>query len=66
MTQRSLKCACCGGNAGRWAQHWNQDTGWGICRACVDWLRTERAMDDDTLLNLYGNEGVNYAPKDSK
>lgn len=49
-----------------WKQHWNQDTGWGICPNCVNWLTTERGVDDDTLRNLYGAAGVNYAPTETK
>lgn len=64
--RRTLKCACCGGNAGQWAQHWNQDTGWGICRACVDWLLDERSYDQETIQSIYGKEGVNFAPKEKK
>lgn len=33
---RSLECSCCGGDAGRWQQFHNQDTGYGMCARCVD------------------------------
>lgn len=35
MTARQLTCSVCGAGAGRWAQHWNRDTGYGICAACA-------------------------------
>lgn len=55
-------CSCCGSDAGRYEQHANRDTGFGICRRCVDWL-IGRGMTAAELLNLYGVEGVHYAAK---
>lgn len=54
-----LTCCVCGDYAGRWTQHWNRDTGYGICRRCVD----ESPETPDEIRNLYGVEGVNYAAK---
>lgn len=63
---RNLECAVCGDSAGRYAQHWNRDRGFGVCRRCVDWLlRTGRATPDD-ITELYGVEGVNYAPHETR
>lgn len=58
---RHLTCCVCGDYAGRWHQHWNRDTGYGICRKCVDWL-IKRGESADEILDLYGREGINYAP----
>lgn len=33
---RRLECNCCGGDAGRFRQWWNRDTGFGQCAACTD------------------------------
>lgn len=61
-TPRRLKCSRCGGEAGQYRQWPNQDTGWGICRECVDWLHS-RGNAPDEIRNLYGDEGVHYAAK---
>ena len=65
MTIRRLTCACCGGDAGRWEQHWNRDTGYGVCAMCVDWMlgrghAMEGQDDHDSIVWLYGREGVNW------
>ena len=57
---RRLECCVCGEYAGRFEQHWNRDTGFGICRKCVDWVKS-RGETDSEILDLYGVEGVNYA-----
>lgn len=58
---RSLNCNCCGGRAGRHKQHWNQDTGYGICRPCVlKWYRGKAHTDAD-IEQLFGKEGVSWA-----
>lgn len=64
MATRSLTCAVCGADAGRFKQHWNQDTGWGICRPCIDRLAA-RGETAEELGDLYGIEGINYAAKAS-
>ena len=60
MAIRHMECCVCGDDAGRFEQHWNRDTGYGICRKCVDWVRS-RGETDAEILDLYGVEGVNYA-----
>ncbi len=68
MAKRDLGCACCGGYAGRWRQHWNQDTGFGICADCVAWLRKPKSEggppreNEDYIRDCYGIEGINFAP----
>lgn len=67
---RYKQCACCAGNAGRWAQHYNRDTGYGVCTPCYDlmlsgtWGRDLQRMSLrerlDYLANLYGRPGVNH------
>lgn len=54
-----LKCGCCGERApGK--QHWNQDTGFGLCPRCVPYiLNNPRAGVEE--LRAYGTPGVNYA-----
>jgi hypothetical protein len=59
-TIRRLNCCVCGDDAGRFAQHWNRDRGYGICRRCIDWL-TAKGTTSDELTDLYGRAGVNYA-----
>ena len=58
-TIRRLRCCCCDERAGTWAQHWNRDTGYGICPSCVTRQR-KRGTDDAEILRLYGVAGVNY------
>lgn len=59
---RQLQCACCGGDAGRWRQHWNQDTGYGICARCRDWVQRD-GMDPAEFRQTYGKPGLNLEPK---
>jgi hypothetical protein len=60
-TIRRLYCNCCGSANGRFAQHWNQDTGYGICRPCVlKWYRGKGHTDAD-IEQLFGKEGVSWA-----
>lgn len=59
MTKRRLTCAVCGDFAGRWEQWFNQDTGFGVCISCVNWMR-DRGTTDDQLRDYYGTEGVNW------
>ena len=60
MAIRHMECCVCGEDAGRFEQHWNRDTGYGVCRRCVDWVRSCGETDAE-ILDLYGVEGVNYA-----
>ncbi len=59
---RALACCVCDGEAGHFEQHWNRDTGYGICRNCVDW-EIKSGTDAATLRDYYGIEGVNYATR---
>ncbi len=65
-TKRRLRCACCGEDAGTWEQFWNQDTGWGLCGRCADWIvdppGTRWAMTREDLVKCYGKPGVHRAP----
>jgi hypothetical protein len=66
-TPRHLECCVCGNGAGRWQQHWNRDAGYGICRSCVEWVAKPRGEHQPgytpaEIADLYGIEGVNYAP----
>lgn len=54
-----LTCCCCGESAGKWKQHWNRDTGYGICAKCVTWARS-RGETEDEITSLYGTEGKNW------
>lgn len=55
-----LTCCCCGDDAGRFAQHSNRDTGYGVCARCIAWLRG-RGVDETEIKRNYGAEGVNFA-----
>jgi hypothetical protein len=63
---RRLTCACCGEDAGRWHQHWNRDTGFGICVRCAKWIQTRETRNPDNIptpeefARTYGVEGVNW------
>lgn len=60
MTTRHLMCCVCGADAGRFQQHWNRDTGWGICAKCVAWVAA-RGETPEQIRDYYGVAGVNYA-----
>ena len=53
-------CICGGGDPGEFEQHNNRDTGYGVCAACIKWLR-ERGTSEEEIRDLYGIEGVNFA-----
>jgi len=64
-------CACCGGDAGHYAQWHNQDKGHGICRTCVERVKAHRPFGHDPITpeqfqRTYGIEGVNYASANGK
>jgi len=64
MSVRRLECAVCGGDAGRYEQHWNRDTGYGLCRGCAEWL-IARGTPPEEMADLYGRPGENYeAPRE--
>ena len=58
-TVRELSCAVCGGMAGKWEQHWNRDTGYGVCASCVAWLLS-RGETQKEIQSNYGTEGINW------
>jgi hypothetical protein len=60
-TVRLLYCNCCGERAGRFAQHWNQDTGYGICHPCIVKMYRGRGETEETIRSYFGVEGVNFA-----
>jgi hypothetical protein len=60
MRHPALRCCCCGEDAGRFVQHWNRDTGYGICRPCVE-DEIRRGTSAQEIRTLYGIEGRNYA-----
>lgn len=62
MTSRQMTCCVCGSDAGRRQQHWNRDTGFGICMKCIGWVRN-RSVTEAEIADLYGKEGVNFGSK---
>lgn len=64
--KRHLSCCVCGAHVGRFEQHWNRDTGYGICASCVTWLLTDNTKTRQPrctpaeIKDLYGKEGINY------
>ncbi len=56
---RYMSCCVCGGDAGRWHQHWNRDTGYGICAPCVTYCKSLGDTDAE-IADLYGIEGENW------
>jgi hypothetical protein len=60
-----LTCCCCGEYAGRWVQFSNRDTGFGICKPCIEKIRAHRPfghepMSEEEITRTYGTEGVNW------
>jgi hypothetical protein len=60
--KRRLTCCCCGGVAGEWEQHWNRDTGYGVCVECVERAR-QRGESEENIRLLFGTEGVNWGKR---
>lgn len=59
--RKSLTCTCCGSDAGRWLQHWNQDTGYGLCTKCRDWIwGRDRFGTPEEFHRTYGIPGQNF------
>lgn len=54
---KTLQCSCCGGRT-KGKQHWNQDTGYGLCPKCVHWFIERGSLDE---LKGHGTPGVNFA-----
>ncbi len=57
---RRTTCCVCGDDAGKFKQHWNRDTGFGICAPCIVFVR-ERGATEAEIADLYGTAGINYA-----
>lgn len=59
---RWLRCACCG--SGTRGRQWpNQDTGFGLCASCGDWIpATDRSGEytPEGMRRTYGVRGVHY------
>ena len=53
-----LDCCVCGAYAGFFTQHWNRDTGYGICAKCA--AEQSQKEPPERMANLYGEPGVNY------
>jgi hypothetical protein len=64
-TVRRLTCCVCDEDAGTHEQHWNRDTGFGICASCVAWVRS-RGETEAEIRDLYGVEGKNFAAKEQR
>ena len=65
MTQKikRLLCACCGAPLmGR--QHWNQDTGYGLCDPCVPFV--SRNTSQEEVEEAYGKPGIHYLITDEE
>ena len=64
---RTKTCTVCGEHAGKWHQHPNRDTGFGLCRKCADWVsdpakRGRHVCTPLEMANLYGLPGIHYEP----
>jgi hypothetical protein len=57
---RRMTCCVCGDDAGTFKQHWNRDTGYGICAPCIVFVR-DRGASENEIADFYGIAGVNYA-----
>lgn len=55
---RDLECNCCGGST-RGRQWWNRDTGYGMCVACIAYVRSHGTTEEE-IRNLYGIEGIHW------
>lgn len=53
-----MECCVCGDNAGYFEQHYNRDTGYGICTTCA----AEQAICEtpERFKSLYGEAGKNF------
>lgn len=64
-TKHHMTCCCCGDYAGYWEQHWNRDTGYGICVSCIGSMRAD-GDSEEQLKSYYGTEGVNWGKPDER
>ncbi len=60
MTKRGMTCTCCGDDAGRWEQHWNQDNGFSVCPKCLEWITGREYLSAESIRFNYGEAGVNH------
>ena len=60
--RRRLECCVCGQDAGNHFQHWNRDTGYGVCSRCVK--DEMKRMTPDEIRQSYGEKGLNYETED--
>ena len=61
---RNLECCCCGEST-RGRQWWNRDTGYGICRDCITFVRSKKKdgkprQSEDQIRDYYGMEGIHF------
>jgi hypothetical protein len=56
MRRSEKLCACCGAMTAPLAQFWNQDTGYGLCGPCANWI--ERREGAEYLAANYGKRGI--------
>jgi len=64
-TRRRMECCTCGEYAGIWQQHYNRDTGYGLCPKCRDSYLDDISVGRggatlEEMADLYGKPGVNY------
>lgn len=60
MIGNNLTCCVCGDSAGKFKQHPNRDTGYGVCLKCVLWLTETRHVGPEEMKRNYGTAGINY------
>lgn len=53
-----LTCCCCG-DATQGKQWWNRDTGYGMCSACIAYVKEHGMSEAEIALN-YGQAGIHY------
>ena len=54
---KRLICACCGKyTTGK--QWWNQDTGYGLCKECADYIEAKEGKE--YLEDCYGKRGIHF------
>lgn len=56
---KRLTCCICG--SALFGRQWpNRDDGYGVCPACVAWLRETSRETEAEIKDLYGVEGVHF------
>lgn len=58
---RSKLCACCGARTAPLMQYHNQDTGYGLCSSCADWIGVKEGSE--YLREHYGVRGQHIEEK---